>query len=85
VGWTTQEDTTRPTLGPTQPSVQQLPGSFAVLMRPKLDVDFSLVSSAKVKNEWSYTSAPSMCLHGLGKDKSTNLVILHVNYIVYVS
>jgi len=51
-------------------------------MRPKLDVDLLPVSSAKVKNEWSYTSAPPMCLHGLDRDKYTNFCIPHANYIV---
>ena len=28
------------------------------------EVDHSPLSSAKVKNVWSYTSNPSICLHG---------------------
>ena len=30
--------------------------------RPGRKVDYSPPSSAEVKNEWSYTSAPSICL-----------------------
>ena len=32
---------------------------------PGHDVDHSSLSSAEVKNEWSYTSAPSICIHGI--------------------
>ena len=30
-------------------------------------------SSAEVKNEWSYTSTPSICLHGMDNDSRTLL------------
>ena len=29
----------------------------------------TLASSAEVKNEWSCTSSPSVCLHGMYRDK----------------
>lgn len=33
------------------------------------DVDQSPPSSAEIKNEWRYTSAPPLCLHGVRRDK----------------
>ena len=32
------------------------------------EVDHSLPSGSETKNEWSCTSTPFMCLHGVGKD-----------------
>ena len=37
--------------------------SFPGAKRPGREVDHSFSSSAEVKNEWSYTPAPSMCFH----------------------
>jgi hypothetical protein len=37
--------------------------SFPGAKRPGREVDHSFSSSAEVKNEWSYTSTPSMCFH----------------------
>ena len=34
-------------------------------------VDHSLPASAEVKNEWSYTSDPPTCVHGVGRDNFT--------------
>jgi len=48
--------------------------SIGVLSRVKAaggDVEHAPPSSAEVKNEWSYTSAPAMCLNGLDKDNFT--------------
>ena len=33
--------------------------------RPERDVDNSHSYSGEVKNDWSYTSTPSICLHGV--------------------
>jgi hypothetical protein len=42
----------RPTLGPTQPPVQRVPGVlFRDKARPERDADHSTPSSAKVKND----------------------------------
>jgi hypothetical protein len=50
-------------LGPTQPSIQWVPGSFASgVRRTGREFDHSPPSGAEVKNEWSYTSAPSIRL-----------------------
>jgi len=36
-------------------------------------VDHSSPSNAKVKNEWSYTSAPPICIHGVERNKRLNV------------
>jgi hypothetical protein len=47
----------RPTLGPTQPPIQLLPGIFSPeVKRPGRETDHSPPSSAEVKNVWRYTS-----------------------------
>jgi len=38
---------------------------------PSREVDHSV---AEVKNEWSYTSAPSICLYGMDRDNCTFIV-----------
>jgi hypothetical protein len=38
-------------------------GSFQEVNRPGREADHSLPSSAEVRNVWSYTSTPSVCLH----------------------
>jgi hypothetical protein len=44
---------------------------FPGVKRPGQEVDHSPPSSAKVKNEWSCTTAPPVCLLGVGRDKYT--------------
>jgi hypothetical protein len=47
----------RLTLGPTQPSIQEVPGAVSLgVKRPGHEADHSPPSSAEVKNVWSYTS-----------------------------
>jgi hypothetical protein len=41
-------------------------------------VDHSPPSSAEVKNEWSHSSAPLMCLHGVDRDNFTLSYFLSV-------
>jgi hypothetical protein len=45
-------------------------------MRPGREVDPSPPSSVAVKNEWSYTSAPSVCL--LSMDRDNFYIYLHI-------
>jgi len=53
-------------LGPTKPPIQRVPGALSLGIKlPGRETDLSSLSTAKIKNEWSYTSAPSICLHGL--------------------
>jgi hypothetical protein len=44
-----------PTLGPNQPPMQAVPRSLPGLKRPGREIDPSILSSADVENEWSYT------------------------------
>jgi len=49
----------RQDLGPTQPPIQLLTGAlFLGVKQPKREADHSPLSSAEVKNAWSYTSDP---------------------------
>jgi hypothetical protein len=49
----------RPALEPTQPPNQQVLGAFTPGVKwPGHEADHSLLSGAKVKNIWSYTSTP---------------------------
>jgi len=40
---------------------------FFGVKRPEHDGDNWPSSNAEVKNEWSYTSSPTVCLHGLDR------------------
>jgi hypothetical protein len=58
--------TSRTALGPTQPPVQWVPGALSRgVKRPGREADHSPPSSAEVKNAWSYTSTPPICLYGV--------------------
>jgi hypothetical protein len=49
----------RPTLGPTQPPTQWVPGVLSLwVRRVGREADHSSPSTAEVMNAWSYTSAP---------------------------
>jgi hypothetical protein len=56
----------RPALGPTQPLLQGVPGTHSPgVKRLGREGDNSPPTIADVKNEWSYTSAPPIRLHGV--------------------
>jgi hypothetical protein len=55
--------TSRLALGPAQPPIQLVLGFF-----PGINTDHSPPSSAKVRNEWSYTSIP---LYAFSLDRVT--------------
>jgi hypothetical protein len=56
----------RPVLGRTQPPIQWEPEPLSMgIRRPGREADHSRPSSAEVKNVWSYTSTPPICLHGV--------------------
>jgi hypothetical protein len=49
----------RPTLGPTQPPIQWVPGALSPgVKRPGCEADHSAPTSAEVKKMWIYTSTP---------------------------
>jgi hypothetical protein len=51
---------------PTHPPIQCVPGALSlVVMRPGREADHLPPSSAEVKNAWSYTSTPPICLNGV--------------------
>jgi hypothetical protein len=54
----------REDLGLTEASNQQISMFFLGTKQLGHEVDPSALSSAKVKNAWSYISTPSICLHG---------------------
>jgi hypothetical protein len=56
----------RPDLGPTQPPIQWVLGALSLGIKPPgCEADYSLPSSAEVKNAWSCTSTPQIHLHGV--------------------
>jgi hypothetical protein len=56
----------RPALRLTQPHIQGVPGIISLgVKRPVREADHSPPYSAEVKNEWSYTSTPSIRLYGV--------------------
>ena len=42
-------------------------GVFPKINRPRREVHHSPSSGAEVENEWSYTSSPTISLHGVGR------------------
>jgi hypothetical protein len=56
----------RSALGPTQPPIRWVPGALSLgVKRPRREAYHSPPSSAEVTNAWSYTSTPSIRLHGV--------------------
>jgi hypothetical protein len=56
----------RTALGPTQPPIQCVTGALSLgVKRPGRESDHSPPSSDEVKNAWSYTSTPTIRLHGV--------------------
>jgi hypothetical protein len=56
----------RPALGPTQPPIQWVPGDPSLgVKRSGREANHTLPSSAEVNNAWSYTSTPTIRLHGV--------------------
>jgi hypothetical protein len=62
----------------TQPPTQTISGALSLgVKRPRREADHSFLSSAEVKNAWSYTSAPPIRLHGVVLSQKKN----HRNYM----
>ena len=74
--WTRLDSTRLDTVG-VQASYR---GSFSRVKRPAREIDYFNPSSAEVKNEWSYTSAPPICLHVVNRQ----LYFYVCMYVLYV-
>jgi hypothetical protein len=57
--------------GAHQPPIQVVLGFFLGVKQPEREVNYLLPSSAELKYEWSYTSAPPICLYGVGRENCT--------------
>jgi hypothetical protein len=67
----------RTVLGPTQPPIQWVPGALSLGVKwPGHEADHSPPSSAEVKNAWSCTSTPPICLHGMVLSKAQGQLYL---------
>jgi len=55
-------------VGPNYPTIQEVLRFFTEVKQPGFEVHHTPSSSAEVKNEWSCTSAPPVCLHGMEKE-----------------
>jgi hypothetical protein len=54
-----------PTLGPTPPLIQWIPGGLTLrIKQPGREADHAPPSSAEVKDVWSYISTPPLRLRG---------------------
>jgi hypothetical protein len=70
--------TLNPFLGPNQPPIQSVSGFVPGIKPPGREVDHSVV---EVKNEWSYTSALPICIHGVIRDKSAIFCLSQGKYV----
>ena len=55
--------------------IQPVTGSFAEDRRVGREVNHSLSSSAKIRNEWSYSSSSPICLHGVDNETFTSTIL----------
>jgi hypothetical protein len=60
------------TLEPTQPPVNRVPGEGGVKQLGR-ELDHSPLPSTEIKNAWSYTSTPTIRLHGMVPDYAEGL------------
>jgi hypothetical protein len=51
--------------GPSQSTIQGIPGFFPGVKQPGREANHSLPSSSEVRNECSYTATPTTCLQGV--------------------
>jgi hypothetical protein len=56
----------RTATGPTQSPMKWVPAALSLrIKRSGCEADHSRPASAEVKNAWSYSSTPTICLHGV--------------------
>jgi hypothetical protein len=67
-----------PALGPTQPPVEWVPGFFLDDKAADREVTTDPPFNDEVKNQWSCTFAPSVCLNGVDDDHFTVYLCLSV-------
>jgi hypothetical protein len=53
------------------PQLIPCPGSFPGVKQLGREVNHSFLSNAEIKNEWSYTSSPTMCRRGVEREYFT--------------
>jgi hypothetical protein len=68
-------ETSRPSLGSTRPTVKSVLGPLPGVRRQGREVFYIPLSAVEVKNEWSCTSAPPICLHTM---YTVGLTFVHV-------
>jgi len=51
---------------------------FLGIKWPECEADHTSPSSAEVRNDWQYISAPAVCLHGMDRDNFTLTVFFSV-------
>jgi hypothetical protein len=69
---------------PIQRPRHWFPGTGSLEVRwPEHEADHSPPSSAEVKNEWSYTPTPPLCLQGMHRDNFTVTICLVVRSVVF--
>jgi hypothetical protein len=54
---------------------------FREVKRPERFVDYSRLSNSEVTNEWSYTSAPPLCVHGVDRNSFTFIVYYYGDHM----
>jgi hypothetical protein len=77
----------RTTLGSIYPLNEWVQGFSPEVKQLEREVDHSFLSSAEVRNDWSCTSAPCICLHDVGRDNFTyfSAPIIFLNKFVFPS
>jgi len=59
--------------GPSQPTIQGIPGFFPGVKQPGREAEHSLPPSAEVRNEWNYTATTTTRLHGVAGNNFLSL------------
>jgi hypothetical protein len=72
--------TSKPALGPTQPSIPWV----SRVKRTGHEVDCSFPSGGEVKNGWSYTSTTLTCLQGVGQGQLNLCISTNTCTILYI-